>query len=77
MIKNFFYPIIKTRISEEWIMINLFNILIKALLWKWKLEREYLEKEKENEMVDYNEENKDENVFDNDEYESIDEREVH
>ena len=46
-------------------------------LYDWKLEREYLEKEKENEMVDDNEENKDENVFDNDEYESIDEREVH
>ena len=29
-------------------------------LYDWKLEREYLEKEKENEMVDYNEENKDE-----------------
>ena len=28
-------------------------------------------------MVDDNEENKDENVFDNDEYEAIDEREVH
>ena len=46
-------------------------------LYDWKLEREYLEKEKENEMVDDNEENKDENVFYNDEYESIDEREVH
>ena len=46
-------------------------------LYDWKLEREYLEKEKENEMVDDNEENKDENVFDNDEYEAIDEREVH
>ena len=44
-------------------------------LYEEKLERERIEKEKENEMVDDNEENKDENVFDNDEYDARDERE--
>ena len=61
--------------------INIYKEYLKGgdhrKLYKGKLEREYLEKEKEMKMVDDNEENKDENVFDNDEYEAIDEREVH